>query len=146
MSLKDISLISGGFHTDQRGALSFFNDFDMSNVKRFYIIEHPDTNIIRAWQGHRHEQKWFSVISGAFKMAVIKPDDWQHPSKDLMPEIYTLSADNPQVLHVPSGYATGFRALAEHSKLLVFSDATLQDSMKDDYRFDKDYWPTSPLC
>ena len=60
-------IIQGGQHVDARGKLTFFNDFDMGAVKRFYVIEHPDTETVRAWQAHKTEQKWFHVIAGSFK-------------------------------------------------------------------------------
>lgn len=140
MDIENISLIRAGIHRDKRGALIFFNTFDMKEVKRFYVIEHPDVDVIRAWQGHRHEQKWFYVIAGAFKFAVIKPDHWQYPSAGLRPEIYLLEASQPTVLHVAGGYATGFQALEDQSRIMVFSDASVEDSQKDDYRFDKELW------
>lgn len=139
-NVRDISLIPGGIHSDERGSLTFFNALDIGPVKRFYIIEHPDTTIIRAWQGHRHEQKWFYVIAGMFKLAVIKPDNWQQPAVNLHPEIVTLKAEEPVVLHVPGGYATGFSALKPHSQMVVFSDTSVEASQKDDYRFDKSLW------
>ncbi len=58
--------IKGGRHIDERGTLTFFNNFDMSPVKRFYVIDHPDTTIVRAWQGHKVEQKWFYVVCRQF--------------------------------------------------------------------------------
>lgn len=113
----------------------------MTGIKRFYIIEHPDTDIIRAWQGHRHEQKWFHVIAGAFKMAIIQPDNWKQPSNILKPEVFILSATHPAVLQVPGGHATGFHALEKNSKMIIFSNATVEESRKDDYRFDESMWP-----
>lgn len=127
-------------HMDERGILSFFNQLDISQVKRFYVIEHPDTKIIRAWQGHRVEQKWFCVIKGIFSLATIKPDDWTTPSKDLKPVSRFLSSKELKILHVPGGFATGFRALEANSKMLIFSNATLEESKRDDYRFDKEWW------
>jgi len=134
------TFISGGIHTDKRGILSFVNDFDMEAVRRMYLIEHPDTAIIRAWQGHQIEQKWFLVVQGSFKIAVVQPDNWLQPSKKRVPEIFILSADKPGVLHIPGGYATGFSATEAGSKMMVFSDATIEESKKDDYRFEADYW------
>jgi dTDP-4-dehydrorhamnose 3,5-epimerase len=134
------TFISGGVHTDERGTLSFVNDFDMEAVRRMYIIEHADTAVIRAWQGHRIEQKWFLALQGSFKIAVVRPDDWLQPSKGLAPEVFMLSADKRGVLHVPGGYATGFSAIEARSKMVVFSDATVEASQKDDYRFEADYW------
>jgi len=37
------TLILGGNHQDKRGILKYNNDFDVTLVKRFYIIENIDT-------------------------------------------------------------------------------------------------------
>ena len=140
--MKDpgLTLIKGGRHTDERGTLSFFNDFDMAPVKRFYVIEHPDTTIVRAWQAHKVEQKWFYVITGSFKINVVKPDNWEKPSEDLVVKEFILESGANQVLHIPGGCANGFKALEPHSKLIVFSDVSLADAGKDDFRFDESLW------
>ena len=41
---------------------------------------------------------------------------------------------------IPGGYANGFRALEPHSKLIVFSNFTVEESSSDDYRFSKELW------
>ena len=46
-------IIEGGKFKDERGEIQFFNNFDMTEIKRIYTIFHPDANIIRAWQGHK---------------------------------------------------------------------------------------------
>lgn len=133
-------MIQGGEFTDARGRLIYFNDFDMKEVKRFYVIEHPDTSVVRAWQGHQFEQKWFYVVLGSFKVVLVKPDDWKLPSDDLRTEEFDLLSVNPQVLHIPGNYVNGFRALEANSKLIVFSSFTVEESSKDNYRFDKNKW------
>jgi dTDP-4-dehydrorhamnose 3,5-epimerase-like enzyme len=140
MKEPGLILIKGGRHTDDRGTLSFFNDFDMAPVKRFYVIEHPDTTIVRAWQGHKIEQKWFYVITGSFKINVVKPANWERPSENIIVKEFILGSDTNQVLHIPGGYANGFKALEAHSKLIVFSDLSTADAGKDDFRFDKSLW------
>lgn len=137
---EKLTIIQGGTHEDQRGKLTFFNDFDMSPVKRFYIIEHPHTEVVRAWQGHQKEQKWFYVLKGVFKIVLVQPDNWQKPSGSLSTEEYILRPVENTVLHVPGNYATGFKALEPKSKIMVFSSFTVEESSKDDYRFDKDLW------
>lgn len=134
------SLIKGGVHRDSRGVLTFFNDFDMSLVKRFYIAEHFDKTVIRAWQGHKKERKWFYVAEGSFKVILVEPDNWTNPSVNLPYEEFLLAANYNEILNIPSGVATGFQALQPSSKLMIFSDVTLGDSINDDYRFDKDLW------
>src|SRR6185437_9694496 len=121
MHQKEASLITGGQHIDERGNLFFFNDFDMKTVRRFYIIEPGDTNIVRAWQAHQKEQKWLYVIKGSFKIVVVKPDGWEKPSQKLFTKEIILKSDSNQLLHIPGGYANGFKALEANSKLMVFS-------------------------
>ena len=139
--MDEISVIQGGNYEDARGKLIFFNDFDMKNVRRFYLIEHPDSSIVRAWQGHKKEQKWFYVIEGSFKVVIVKPEQWQHrPSEVLAPREFILKSENNQLLYIPGGYANGFKGLEEHSKLMIFSDLTISEAASDDYRFDKSLW------
>lgn len=133
-------IINGGQFSDERGTISYFNDLDLSPVKRMYIIAHTDTSTVRAWQGHKQEHKWFHVLAGSFKMVLIKPDNWEFPSTDLGYQDYNLTDKNNEVLHVPGGYATGFKALEANSRLLVFSNFTVSESQNDDFRFDKNNW------
>ncbi len=137
---KEISVITGRLHKDERGTLSFFNDFDMTPVKRFYFIEHPNTNIIRAWQGHQTEQKWLYAIKGCFIVVLVKPDHWENPSEKLLAKEFILKEDDRQLLHIPGGYANGFKALEANSKLIVFSDFSMENAGTDDFRFDSNLW------
>ena len=134
------NIIQGGEHEDARGRLTFFNDFDMEAVRRFYVIEHPDTSIVRAWQAHKKEQKWFYVIEGSFKIVIVKPGEWTADSEESNPEKFILKNTGNKLLHIPGGYANGFQALEPHSKLMVFSDFAIAEAGTDDYRFDKTLW------
>ena len=138
------ALIPGGSHTDHRGTISFVNDFDMSQIKRFYIIQNNDTSTIRAWRGHITEQRWFSVVQGEFLIRLVKIDDWKSPSKDLAVEEYSLSSENPEVLHIPTGYASWVKAAIDHSKLIVFADHGIEHAKEDDYLFPEDYFNFKP--
>jgi dTDP-4-dehydrorhamnose 3,5-epimerase-like enzyme len=133
-------LINGGTHTDERGELTFFNDLDLTQVKRMYKIEHPNTETVRAWQAHKKEQKWFHVIRGSFKMVIVQPDEWENPSADLPVTEFVLTSENNQVLHVYGGSATGFQALQPGSQMIVFSDFTVQQSGEDNFRFPGTLW------
>jgi len=133
-------IYQGGTHEDARGKLTFFNDFNLSDVKRFYIIEHPDTKIVRAWQAHKKEQKWFYVIEGSFKVVLVQPDNWATPSEDLETTEFILSSADNRILHVPGNFANGFKALEAPSKMMVFSNFTVQESETDNFRFDKKLW------
>src|SRR5665213_1133983 len=139
--MNDVAqIIQGGSFEDSRGKLIFCNDFDLSEVKRFYLIEHPNIDTVRAWQGHQREQKWFFVVEGAFKIVLVQPDHWENPSKKLVTEEFILKSSEPKVLHVPGNYANGFKALEPKSKIMVFSSFTVQESSNDNFRFDKDLW------
>ena len=134
------NIITGGASTDARGTLSFVNDFDLLPVRRFYIIDHPHTSVVRAWQAHKKEQKWFYVLTGSFKIVIVKPEEWLSTSDKAVPQEFILRNGDNHLLHVPGGFANGFQALESNSKLMVFSDYPIADAGTDDHRFDKNLW------
>ena len=127
-------------HADERGTIAFVNDFNFEGVKRFYTITHKDTSVVRAWQGHRFESKYFYCLKGEFLINLVKLDDWEKPSDDLPVRSYELSAEDSKILFIPPGFANGFKALSEGGQLLVLSDKTLEESVNDDVRFDMNDW------
>lgn len=136
----DIEIVNGGVFEDERGKLFHVNDFDFSEVKRFYVIEHPDHHIIRAWQGHQFEKKWFYVVSGSFCVAWVKVDNWERPNPNVKAEYVILKANESRIVAIPCGYANGLKALESNSKIVVFSDMTLEKSVKEKIRYPKHYW------
>ena len=42
---------------DERGQVTFVNDFDMTDVKRSYVITNTLVKTVRAWHGHQNEKK-----------------------------------------------------------------------------------------
>lgn len=137
---KQLKIIPGGIAKDARGQIRFVNDFDMSMVKRFYIIKNADTQLVRGWRGHQIEQRWFYVLSGAFELDVIQIDNWISPSTDLAIERLQMNDTNMNVLHVPAGYATAFRALEAGSELLVYADYDISHAALDDHIWPVDYF------
>jgi dTDP-4-dehydrorhamnose 3,5-epimerase-like enzyme len=138
---NDFSQITeGSLFSDNRGTIAFANDFDLAPIKRFYRISHPNTDIVRAWQGHKIERKWFYCVKGAFEIKVIKIDNWDNPSKELPIKNHILRDDNTQILAIQKGCCTAIRALENEATLMVFSDKTLDEAKHDDFRFDKNYW------
>lgn len=133
-------IIGGGKHTDDRGTLYFVNDFDMTQVKRMYMICHNDIYTKRAWRGHRLEKRWFYVVEGGFEITLVKIDQWEVPNPDLKLESFLLNADMPQVLYMPMGYASGFKATVPDSKILVYADADIAHAKDDDYQYPADYF------
>ena len=132
--------IQGGIAQDERGSIRFVNEFDMSLVKRFYIIKNADTELIRGWRGHKIEQRWFYVLSGGFSLDVVKVDNWANPNPSLPIHNIILKASDMKLLNVPSGYATAFRALDENSELLVYADFPLSHATEDDYTWSLEYF------
>ena len=132
-------LLKGNKHQDERGIITFNNEFDASQIKRIYTIENASTEFIRGWQGHKIEQRWFARMKGCFKIFVIDVDNFEKPSKDLPIQKYLLTADVLTYLHIPSGCITAIQAKEKESKLLVLADYGLRE-VDDEYRFPIDYF------
>jgi dTDP-4-dehydrorhamnose 3,5-epimerase len=137
---REPRLIEGGLHTDHRGEIRYINDFKLQGIKRFYTIKHYDPSTIRAWQGHKKETKYFYCLDGEFLINLVTIDDWENPSIDLQVTTFLLNPVRNAILEIPPGNANGFKATVPGSHLLVFSDKTLEESIKDDYRFDQNFW------
>ncbi len=135
-----IDFIQGGIAQDHRGQIRFVNDFDMSQVKRFYIIRNTDPDLVRGWRAHRMEQRWFYVLSGKFAVDVVAIDNWDRASADLPVEKIILDSAENRALHLSAGYGTAFQALEADSELLVFADYGIENAPNDDYTYSLDYF------
>ena len=136
----EVKLIKGGLHLDQRGIVSFVNDFDFKGVDRFYTIKAHKVGEPRGWIGHKREHKWFTALAGTLIVAVVAPDNWENPSKNLPVQHFTLSALKPAILHVPPGHATSSTMLTEDALLGIFSSGKIENAAEDDWRFDIKIW------
>ncbi len=134
------TLIHGEIAADDRGEVRFVNEFSFENIRRFYIVSNHRAGFIRAWHGHQKEEKYVTVVSGAALICAVEIDHWDQPSKNLEVHRFALSAAKPTVLNIPKGYANGSMTLTEDAKIVYFSTATLEESLKDDTRFDSRYW------
>ena len=133
------TLISGNCHQDDRGQLFYNNDFDTSCINRMYVIENHSVDFVRAWQGHKVEERWFSAISGGFKIQLIAVDNWDTPSLTLPKIEFTLHSETLDILHIPAGYISSIQALEEKSKLVVMADYHLGE-LNDEFRYPTDYF------
>lgn len=131
--MNEPTIINGGISFDDRGSVSFVNDFDFSDVKRFYCISNIRKNYIRAWHGHEKEGKFFLAALGQFRVGTVNLE-----TNEL--KVHYLNSVKPQVLYVPPGYANGLQNLTEGNSLMVFSTSTLKESLGDDTRFPWDKW------
>lgn len=132
-------IIKGNSFSDERGKISFNNEFNAVEVKRIYFIENYSIDFLRGWQGHQIEQRWFMCTKGSFEIKVIKIDNWENPSKDLQEKVYQINSEDSAVLHVPEGHITSIQSLEKESKLMAMSDYHLGE-IKDEYRFDLEYF------
>ena len=122
-----MKIIEGSSFQDNRGIIRFINDFDLEKVRRMYLIK-PELNVIRAWQGHKKESKWFYVLSGSFQVQSINMLDLNQRQNII------LRSNENKVLNIKPGNYNGFLALEDSSQLIVFSDQTLEESKEDDFR------------
>jgi dTDP-4-dehydrorhamnose 3,5-epimerase-like enzyme len=126
-------LITGGISVDDRGFVSFVNDFSFVGVKRFYTVENHEKGFIRAWHGHRKESKYVYVACGSVRIGAVCLSTHEIHT-------YYLSAIKPCILFIPAGYANGFQSLTETTKIMFFSTSTLEESLDDDERYPFDTW------
>jgi len=135
-----IQLIQGNRHTDHRGTVTFLNDFDMSEVRRFYIIQNQDTETVRAWRAHKIEKRWFYVSDGAFLIRIVNIDNWETPDKNSPIDDVILSAQQNQILYIPVGHGTWIQATEDNSKLIVFGDHEIGKASLDDHLYPSNYF------
>lgn len=133
-------IIKGGNFVDERGAMSFVNDFDLSAAKRFYTITHNSIETVRAWQGHEFEQKYFFPLQGRFLIAWVKIDNFSNPSEKLPVNYVILDATDTALLYIPDGFANGLKALTNEAQIGVFSDFNLEKSVMEKHRYDPQRW------
>ena len=138
--MDEPTLIRGGLAADDRGGVSFVNDFAFSGVKRFYMVENHQRGFVRAWHAHKKEGKYALAVKGAALVCAVKIDDWTHPSKNSTVHRYVLDARTPAVLAIPPGFANGFMSLTDDAKIMFFTTSSLEESQSDDYRFDARHW------
>lgn len=133
-------LIEGGLAVDDRGSVMFVNDFDLADIRRFYVISNHAAGFVRAWHYHRHERKHVVVLHGAVLVQAVAVDDEENPSRDLEVHRFVLSDAKPSALVIPPAYAHGTMTLSAGAKVVFFSDSTLEESLDDDIRYAADYW------
>jgi dTDP-4-dehydrorhamnose 3,5-epimerase-like enzyme len=122
-----MKIIEGSSFKDNRGIIRFVNDFDLINIRRMYVVK-PELAVIRAWQGHKKESKWFYVLSGSFQVQIVNMLDLNQRRS------LTLQSNENKVIQIEPGHYNGFELLEDSCELLVFSDQTLDDSKGDDFR------------
>lgn len=138
-----ITVIKGDLATDDRGTLRFVNDFEFSNIKRFYQVENHNINTIRAFHGHLKEAKYVYVSKGSIILCAVVLDNISRPDRNAKLERIVLTSTKPTIVYIPPGYANGFKALEKGTVVIFFSTVSIAETKDDDYRFPYDYWGTS---
>ncbi len=131
--MEEVKIMVGDKAVDDRGTVTFVNDFDFSGVKRFYQVENHTVNFIRAWHGHKKEGKYEYVAKGTALIGVVNLETEQVQK-------FILSSKSPRVLWIPPNHANGFMNLEEDTIIQFFSTSALEQSLKDDIRFPWDKW------
>ena len=135
-------LIQGNFFNDERGILSFVNEFNFleKKIQRFYIVKNYQNNFIRAWHGHEEESKFVYCLNGSAKVCCVKIDNFNKPNKNEKIYSFNLNENKPSIVFVPKGYANGFMNTEPNTKLMFLSDKSLEQSKKDDFRYEYNFW------
>ncbi len=128
------NIIKGGHFSDERGELSFNNDFNALGVKRIYTVKNCDTQFIRGWKGHKIEQRWFVAVQGEFDIFCVKMEDWECLENNTEMMKFHIAEKSLDVLHIPASYATAIQAKTDDAKLLSMSDYGLGE-VDDDHNF-----------
>ena len=136
---------NGGKSFDDRGSLTYFNEFSPieMNIKRFYIVENFAAGMVRAWHGHKNEDKWVTCISGAAIIGYVPSLELCYGevvSKVCDIQRTVLNANSPQLIYLSKGGYNGAKSLLPETRLLYFSTSTLEESKVDDYRLAWDYF------
>lgn len=134
MAIYRGKLIKGDNAIDDRGKLSFINDFNPAElgIKRFYTVENHNEKSIRGWHGHKREEKYAYVPEGWAKFTLIDMKTEDHFS-------FVLHEDKPMVLHIPAGYYNGFETQTRNTRVIFFSTLAVEDSTGDDFRKEFEY-------
>ena len=127
------NLVVGNLSVDDRGVVSFVNDFDFLGVKRFYTVSNHRNGFIRAWHGHKKEGKYVYVVTGSALIGVVNMDSEKV-------EKYILSDRQPKILWIPPNHFNGFKTLEENTKLIFFSTSDINESHNDDIREEYNKW------
>ena len=141
MSETEPQLIAAGASTDDRGRVLFANDFDLSQCRRLYIVENFAAghraglarSPSRAQVGDGGGGSGARVLRRRSTIGKRRPrTQWSTASRS--------TRITRRYSRFPPAYANGAMALLPETKLLYFSDASLEESLGDDIRYPARYW------
>ena len=133
-------VLKGFNYEDARGLLSYNNNLNLSGFKRLYVIENSADQPFRGWHGHEFESKIFITISGRIRFGAVRVNDWANPDPAEKPNTADLDSLSVDAFFVPGGYANAILSIESGSQALVLSSSSLKESLRDDYRIDRNFW------
>ena len=74
-------LLNAGSAIDDRGQIIFSNSFNFKNIKRFYVVSNHKSHFVRAWHGHKKENKYLIVVQGTALVCTVRINNWKKPNK-----------------------------------------------------------------
>ena len=125
-------------NSDHRGTVSFTNELNISTSVRTYKVINNQSKTVRAWHGHKIEEKWISVEDGEFLVCAVKIDDFENPNKNQEVFKFNMTPESG-ILYIPNNYANGAMNLTENNAVRYYSSLLLEESIKDDYRFESNF-------
>lgn len=120
---------------DDRGVVTHCNEFQLAGVRRFYTVANHRQGFVRAWHGHKEHDTFLWPIVGTWMPVFVS---MEMPLVKAEPRGYTI--DHSSILHIPAGWYHGHKNLTADAVLGVFSTATIEQAMEDDYRLAWDCW------
>lgn len=127
------------YSEDYRGKVFYNNEADLTKIVRTYSVENINLKTVRAWHGHKFEEKWVNVEVGKFLICIVKVDNFSKPN--IKNKIYEFEvAPSSGIIHIPSGFANGAMNLTLENRIRYYSTSTINESSQDDYRFEPQYW------
>ena len=136
MNNSKILLKEGDKSIDERGILFHNNGFDLSPIRRSYIIENKNLNYVRGWKGHNIENRWFTCVKGKIRIYLTSIENLENRIEKY--QYFELNEDKMDVLFVPSGHATLIKQITANSIIMAFSDWLLGESNDENLR-----WPSN---
>ena len=140
MNKEKPRIIHGGVAVDDRGIVTFCNDFNLQEcgIKRFYTLQNHRRGFVRAWHGHIKEAKYITVLSGVAVVGVF----WLFHGRRAPDDVYRYTLyPNGDILYIPPSYANGHMSLVDNTIVMHFSTVSMDETKGDDVRLP---WDTVP--
>ena len=125
-------------NSDHRGKNFHVNDFDLSPVKRIYVIENKNIFINRGWKGHMIESRWFFCTMESMEIQVVPINSFSERKNKIVK--FNLCEEELNMLFVPNGYATLVKQIKDKSRLAAMSDYLIGISNDEGLRWDSSFF------